>query len=327
MSSPTLHRRGPRTAAILLAGLATTIAGCAARPAAHTTHAAAAPTSRTATATPRPTATRHRPAARRPSATPSRAHRRPHPVATTKPPAPTHPPRPRRTAVHRAVATTPPPKPKPKPTHRPAPPPAPKLLPDLMADTHGAGQIVAVTNDGGADTSATVTAYQRSGGAWHQVLGPYPALIGASGFSRQVSEQTVASPIGFFTLSQAFGNQPDPGSGLPYRHVQYGDVWVDQSSSPNYNTMQTGDSGGAAGTGEKLWEVVPSYNYAAVIDYNRWPSTPGAGSAFFLHVTNGRPTAGCVALASEHVTALLRWLDPGQHPRIAMGPHADVLGM
>ncbi len=325
MSSPTLHRRGPRTAAILLAGLMTTIAGCAARPAAHSTHAAAAPTSRTATATPRPTATRHRPVAHRPSATPTRAHRRPHPVATTRPPAPTHAPRPRRTAVHRAVATTAPPKP--RPTHRPAPPPAPKLLPDLMADTHGAGQIVAVTNNGGADTSATVTAYQRSGGAWHQVLGPYTALIGASGFSRHVSEETVASPIGFFTLSQAFGNQPDPGSGLPYRHVQYGDVWVDQSSSPNYNTMQTGDSSGAAGTGEKLWEVVPSYNYAAVIDYNRWPATPGAGSAFFLHVTNGQPTQGCVALAPEHVTALLRWLDPGQHPRIAMGPHADVLGM
>lgn len=196
-----------------------------------------------------------------------------------------------------------------------------------MASTGSAGQIITVTNGGGADTTATVAGYERRDGRWQQVLGPYTALIGSAGFSHQVSEQTVASPIGFFTLSQAFGNDADPGSGLPYRHVEYGDVWVDQSSSPNYNTLQTGDSAGGKGTGEKLWEVVPSYDYAAVIDYNRWPSTPGAGSAFFLHVTNGAPTQGCVALAAGHVTALLRWLDPAQHPHIAMGPLDDVLGM
>jgi L,D-peptidoglycan transpeptidase YkuD (ErfK/YbiS/YcfS/YnhG family) len=200
------------------------------------------------------------------------------------------------------------------------------LLPDQMADTRGAGQIVAVTNDG-SGTEATLRAYQKSGGHWTQVFGPFPVHIGAGGFSQTVSEQTVASPIGFFTLTQAFGNDADPGTRLPYHHVAYGDVWVDQSSSPHYNTLQTGDADGSLGTGEKLWEVVPEYDYGAVIDYNRWPVTAGAGSAFFMHVTDGRPTAGCVAMAVDNLLPVLKWLDPAQHPRIAMGPESAVLGM
>ena len=45
----------------------------------------------------------------------------------------------------------------------------------------------------------------------------------------------------------------------------------------------------------------------------------GAGSAFFLHVTVGAPTAGCVSIASDQLTRLLRWLTPSRHPRILIG--------
>jgi L,D-peptidoglycan transpeptidase YkuD (ErfK/YbiS/YcfS/YnhG family) len=47
---------------------------------------------------------------------------------------------------------------------------------------------------------------------------------------------------------------------------------------------------------------------------------PGRGSAIFLHITDGRSTAGCVAISRAGMTAVLRWLDPAQHPRIVMGP-------
>jgi len=211
--------------------------------------------------------------------------------------------------------------------HTQAPQPtSASLLPDRMADTRGAGQIVTVTN-AGSGTDAVLRAYQKSGGHWSQVFGPFAVKIGAGGFSHSVSEQTVASPIGFFGLTQAFGNDADPGTKLPYHHVAYGDVWVDQSASPNYNTLQTGDADGSKGTGEKLWQVIPEYNYGAVIDYNRAPITAGAGSAFFVHVTDGKPTAGCVSMPVDRLLPLLRWLDPALHPRIAMGPETDVLGM
>lgn len=194
-----------------------------------------------------------------------------------------------------------------------------------MADTHGAQQLVIVTDDGGG--AVYLRGYEQLGGHWEQVIMRTGAYIGASGFSHSVSEQTVASPIGFFGLTTAFGNAGDPGSGLPYRQVQYGDVWVDDPASPNYNTLQTGDADGSKGTGERLWEITPEYDYAMVIDYNRFPVTAGAGSAFFVHVTNGQPTAGCVAVPAETTAALLQWIDPAKSPRIAMGPLADVLAM
>lgn len=195
-----------------------------------------------------------------------------------------------------------------------------------MADTADSSQLITVTNAGTGD-AATLQAFARQNGRWQRAFGPFPVTIGAAGFSHAVSEQTVASPIGFFTLTQAFGNDPDPGTELPYHQVSYGDVWVSQPSSPYYNTMQADDADGVRGTGEKLWEVVPGYDYAVVIDYNRDPVRAGAGSAFFLHVQIPEPSAGCVTMPAAQLVALMRWLDPALHPRIAMGPLADVLRM
>ena len=58
----------------------------------------------------------------------------------------------------------------------------------------------------------------------------------------------------------------------------------------------------------------PSYFYGAVIGYND-ARTPGLGSAIFLHVSHGSSTAGCVALPTDQLLSLLRWLDPAKSPR------------
>ncbi len=39
-----------------------------------------------------------------------------------------------------------------------------------------------------------------------------------------------------------------------------------------------------------------------VMDVNRWPATAGGGSAFFLHVTDGGPTAGYVSIDAGTLT-------------------------
>jgi L,D-peptidoglycan transpeptidase YkuD (ErfK/YbiS/YcfS/YnhG family) len=61
------------------------------------------------------------------------------------------------------------------------------------------------------------------------------------------------------------------------------------------------------------------YDYGAVIAYND-ARTPGLGSAIFLHVSRGTPTAGCVALPVDQLLAVLRWLDPSRGPTIVLGP-------
>jgi len=56
-----------------------------------------------------------------------------------------------------------------------------------------------------------------------------------------------------------------------------------------------------------------------VIDYNRDPLVPGAGSAFFLHVSEGKPTQGCISINEVKLVALLKWLDPKKKPVISIG--------
>jgi L,D-peptidoglycan transpeptidase YkuD (ErfK/YbiS/YcfS/YnhG family) len=38
---------------------------------------------------------------------------------------------------------------------------------------------------------------------------------------------------------------------------------------------------------------------------------PGNGGAFFVHTSNGAPTAGCVALDDATLVKIIRWLQPG----------------
>jgi L,D-peptidoglycan transpeptidase YkuD (ErfK/YbiS/YcfS/YnhG family) len=61
------------------------------------------------------------------------------------------------------------------------------------------------------------------------------------------------------------------------------------------------------------------YDYALVINYNMNPAVPYRGAGIFLHVSNGRPTAGCVSVPKATLVTLLRWLKPSAHPRIAIG--------
>ena len=39
----------------------------------------------------------------------------------------------------------------------------------------------------------------------------------------------------------------------------------------------------------------------------------------FLHVTNGEPTMGCVAIERELMKQILVWLDPAKVPKITIG--------
>jgi hypothetical protein len=64
-----------------------------------------------------------------------------------------------------------------------------------------------------------------------------------------------------------------------------------------------------------------------VIDYNRFPVVKGAGSAFFFHVSNGRPTAGCVAMVSGDLNTVMGWLDPSRHPVISIGVGAQATAL
>jgi L,D-peptidoglycan transpeptidase YkuD (ErfK/YbiS/YcfS/YnhG family) len=130
------------------------------------------------------------------------------------------------------------------------------------------------------------------------------------------------TPTGLFPVPSTFGRLPNPGTRMLYRHVDDSDWWVSDPNSPEYNTYQRCAPGSCPFNekdGENLGESGASYDYAAVIGYNIAPVTPGAGSAFFLHVDAGVPSEGCVETPRGSVVALLRWLDPARQPMINIG--------
>ena len=163
-------------------------------------------------------------------------------------------------------------------------------------------------------TTATLSAYERGAdGFWHLAFGPIGARVGDDGIG-QASEGSGRTPAGTFALTQAFGRQTNPGTKLKYFRTDSLDWWDENPSSPTYNlhVRQAYSPGGAS---ENLYYSGSVYDYAVNMDYNL-ARVPGAGSAFFLHVTNGQPTAGCVAVSKADMVRILRWLDPAKYPYI-----------
>lgn len=158
-------------------------------------------------------------------------------------------------------------------------------------------------------------------GKYIRVGKPMRAYVGSDGVG-QASEYVSRTPAGVFTLTEAFGWRPNPGTRLPYRQVGYDDWWVSDVSSEHYNTMRTCPSwqwcGFAKSRSEQLG-AISLYSHAVVIDYNRDPIVPGAGSAFFLHVSEGKATQGCVSIDMAKLVKLLTWVKPQADPVISIG--------
>ncbi|CAN5398220.1 hypothetical protein BH10ACT8_BH10ACT8_12160 [soil metagenome] len=185
-----------------------------------------------------------------------------------------------------------------------------------------ATQVITVAASGQGATRASLRAWNLTPSGWRQTGPAVPAWLGAGGLTDHASENFDGTPIGSFALTQAFGNNPDPGTALPYFQDTSEDWWSGDSTSATYNTHQrcpASACGFDTSVSENLFDAGWVYGYAVVIDYNMAPVQPGRGSAFFLHVTQNEPTQGCVSIPQADLLRLLRWLTPAAHPRILMG--------
>ncbi|MGE2833082.1 L,D-transpeptidase family protein [Mycobacterium sp. SMC-4] len=177
-----------------------------------------------------------------------------------------------------------------------------------------ATQVLSVTGTGGSDAKLDV--WQRTGAGWQPVTGGVgvPAKIGAKGMSANHFDGSMMTPKGIYTLDFAFGTEPNPGGGLRYVQVGPDHWWDGDMKSPTYNTMQVCkkeqcrfNTSLSAGT-ENL--DIPQYAHAVVMGVNK-QRIPGKGGAFFVHSTDGGPTAGCVAIDDATLVKIMQWLRPG----------------
>jgi L,D-peptidoglycan transpeptidase YkuD (ErfK/YbiS/YcfS/YnhG family) len=201
-----------------------------------------------------------------------------------------------------------------------APPAAqpPSVIPGLGPKTRAAipaasRQVLVASGRGGNSPVTVVTLWTRTADGHWKAGRSWPAHNALRGWTRTHHAGDLHSPIGVFTLTDAGGFEPDPGSKLPYHH------------SSRFH------AGGVGFDGEPLDEA---FDYVIAINYNRVPGKspldgtqplgPSRGGGIWVHVDHGGPTHGCVSVSAAHMVELLRTLTPADHPVIVMGDAASL---
>ena len=187
-----------------------------------------------------------------------------------------------------------------------------QVTPWFAQSVGAATQVISVVGVSGS--KAKMDVYERTAAGWQPIAAGIPAFIGAKGMAPETHDGEMKTPMGIFTLDFAFGTAPNPGGGLQYVQVGDNHWWDGDMKSPTYNTMQVCqeaqcpfDTNPASGT-ENL--DIPQYVHAVVMGVNK-ARVPGNGGAFFLHATDGGPTAGCVAIDDTTLVKIMAWLRPG----------------
>jgi L,D-peptidoglycan transpeptidase YkuD (ErfK/YbiS/YcfS/YnhG family) len=173
-----------------------------------------------------------------------------------------------------------------------------------------ATQVISVVGVGGS--SAKMDVWQRTEAGWQPIGAGIPAHVGSAGMTPQSKDGYPATPMGIFTLDYVFGTAPSPGGGLQYLQVGSDDWWDGDGSSPTFNTHQHCRKDQChfdTSASENL--DIPEYVHSVVMGVNTRERIPANGAGFFLHSTDGGPTAGCVAIDDGTLVKIIQWLRPG----------------
>lgn len=168
-------------------------------------------------------------------------------------------------------------------------------------------QIIAVAVSG---NTAKVSLFDRdSEGEWTETL-VTNGYIGQKGLGK-TEEGDMKTPIGKFAITTAFGIKDNPGTILPYTKVDDSYYWVDDSNSKYYNKfVTTKEVEKDWDSAEQITKESQAYKYVLAIDYNN-ECIPKAGSAIFIHVSKGGPTAGCIAIPEDDMVKLMKEIKEG----------------
>ncbi|MFD3449489.1 toxin Cry1Ac domain D-VI-related protein [Microbacteriaceae bacterium 4G12] len=156
-----------------------------------------------------------------------------------------------------------------------------------------------------SDSSANIKLWQKDNGTWKQVLST-SGHVGSQGVGKG-SESASRTPRGAYELGFAFGTH-NPGTKLPYRQITNRSYWISNVDDPQYNTWQERDS--SSSEDEKLSQASVQYEYAIALNYD---AGVGGGSAFFLHVDNGQPTAGCISVPRSVMETFMKSISSGAY--------------
>ena len=134
-------------------------------------------------------------------------------------------------------------------------------------------------------------------------------FIGKNGVTKNKKEGDGKTPLGKFNVGICFGIHKKIDTTLEYIQINPNLYWVDDVISKYYNklvdiTKVDKDWNSA----EHLIDYPIEYEYALEIKTNP-KCEKGKGSAIFLHCSNQKPTAGCIAINTNYMIKLLKSLN------------------
>ncbi len=207
----------------------------------------------------------------------------------------------------------------------------------------GSRQLLVVITDDWSAVAGTIQRFERKNAdaPWKSAGARVPVVVGRNGLAwgRGVAGEIAPggpvkkegdgkAPAGVFRLGASFGRSARPLAGARSAYRPLGDnvECVDDVRSAHYNTLVTRQEVARAdwSSSERMW-TEPLYKWGIVVEHNAPDVTPGAGSCIFLHVWRDAAagTAGCTAMAEQHLTAILKWLEPAARPLLVQLPQAE----
>lgn len=146
-----------------------------------------------------------------------------------------------------------------------------------------------------------------------------PCTIGRGGAcaASEKREGDGCTPIGSWPIRAVLfrpGKATPEGIRLPWRWTRADDGWSDDPADPAYNRPVRLPRPCSA---EQLQRADGAYDIIVILGHNDAPPVPGMGSAIFFHLSEGRPTAGCVAVDRADMDRILPLLRPGDVMKIA----------
>lgn len=135
----------------------------------------------------------------------------------------------------------------------------------------------------------------------------FPCRLGRTGRRHIKREGDGASPVGIWQLGIVYYRSDRgvrPACSLACKSSKNTDAWCEDIDSGLYNrkiTMPPGEGN------ETFWRSDEAYDIVIPTDHNSRPRVKGLGSAIFFHLTRSgsRVTAGCVAVAPQHMRKIL----------------------
>lgn len=204
-------------------------------------------------------------------------------------------------------------------------------------------QVIVGVASGWNDSRVNLHLYEKTGGNWRLVDGPWPGRLGKNGLAwgrgihpvpasaEMKREGDRRAPAGIFSLGGAFGYAPAIARSprLPYRQITTRDLFVEDVGSRYYNQHLVLDHEPRT-TWEKKAQMRQgdhAHSLKLFINHNVSPSAvKGGGSAIFFHIWRGggsKATFGCTTMSEAKLKSLIARIDPAKNPHYVLLPQAE----